>query len=263
MYICATVRNADLVCEDVVSYDLQLEKPLSSRPGQYIMLWVPRIGEIPLSVALEEGESVRLLVARKGRVTTYMHSNVAPGCRVFLRGPLGRGFTLEAGKALIVGGGVGVAPLLYLCKTLKERGARVTVAVGFRSAKCTPYIDSFSRYADELHIATEDGSLGARGTAVDLAAELIKRSAYDIVYTCGNEHMMRRVIELALKNDVRVEASVERLIKCGIGICGTCVLEPQGIRVCVEGPVLDGRTLAEVEDFGRWWRDSAGKRIPI
>ncbi|MEM2822785.1 MAG: hypothetical protein QXF69_01680 [Thermofilaceae archaeon] len=263
MYIYATVLRVDRVCEDIVSYDLQLEKTLASKPGQYIMLWLPRVGEIPLSVMLDEGKKIRLLVARKGRVTTYMHSNVRPGCRLFLRGPLGRGFTLEVDKALVVGGGVGIAPLVHLCKTLRERGARVTAAVGFRSSKCTPLINCLSNYAVELHVATEDGSLGVRGTAVDLAAELIGRGDYDIVYTCGNERMMKQVVELALRNGMRVEASLERLIKCGMGICGTCALEPQGLRVCFEGPVFDGNTLAEVEDFGRWWRNGAGRKIPI
>lgn len=244
-------------------YTLELEKPLHSMPGQFVMLWVPRIGEIPLSVAFEKDERIQLLVARKGKVTSYLHKNVVPGCRLFLRGPLGRGFGISASKALIVGGGVGVAPLVYLSKVLKEQGARVTVAVGYRSANCTPFIDRLAAYADELHVATEDGSLGVKGTAVDLSAMLIKRGAYDIVYTCGNELMMKRVVEMAVEKGVKVEASLERLIKCGIGICGTCALEPLGLRVCLEGPVFNDRTLARLEDFGRWWRDAAGRRVPI
>lgn len=263
MYICATVQRVNRVCEDVALYFLELEEPLYPKPGQYVMLWVPRIGEIPLSVALSEGNRMQLLVAKKGKVTSYIHNNVTSGCRLFLRGPLGRSFTLKAGKALVVAGGVGVAPLVYLCEALKELGAHVTVAAGFRSSKCTPFIDYLSERADEFHIATEDGSLGVKGTAVDLATALIGRGAYDIVYTCGNEHMMKQIVELALKNGVEVEASLERLIKCGLGLCGACALEPLGLRVCLEGPVFDGRTLARVEDFDRWWRDGAGRRVPI
>lgn len=263
MYICANVEHADRVSEDVMCYTLVLEEPLKSKPGQFVMLWVPRVGEIPLSVAFEEGDTIQLLVARKGKVTTYLFDRVAPGHKLFLRGPLGRGFRIEASRALVIGGGVGVAPLLYLCKALKENGARVTVAVGYKSASCAPFLDRISTYADELHVATEDGSLGVRGTAVDLCAKLIQKGASDIVYTCGKEPMMKRVVELATERGVKVEASLERLIKCGMGICGTCALEPLGLRVCLEGPVFDGETLLKLEDFGRWWRDAAGRRVPI
>lgn len=263
MYICANVERVDQVCEDITCYTLELERPLKSKPGQFVMLWVPRVGEIPLSVAFEEGERIQLLVAKKGKVTTYIHKHVVPGCKLFLRGPLGRGFRIEVSRALVIGGGVGVAPLLYLCKVLKEHGARVTVALGYKSASYTPFLDRLSIYADELNVATEDGSLGVRGTAVDLSNMLIRSGASDIVYTCGKELMMKRVVEIATERGVRVEASLERFIKCGIGICGTCALEPLGLRVCLEGPVFDGETLMQLEDFGRWWRDAAGRRVSI
>lgn len=263
MYVSAVVSRVTFVCQDVARYVLELERPLLSAPGQFVMLWIPGVGEIPLSVALEERGRVHFIVARKGRVTSYLHRNIGEGERLFVRGPLGRSFKVRRGKALIVGGGVGIAPLVYLSKVLRELGAHITAAVGFKSAEQARLAADMLNYAEEVHLATEDGSAGVEGTAVDLAVRLIGGSSYDVVYTCGREQMMRQVVELALSRGLYVEASLERLIKCGIGICGSCTLEPLGLRVCSEGPVFDGAVLVQTEDFGRWWRDAAGRKVPL
>jgi len=263
VYISAIVEGVERFGGDVLRCTVKLERPLSSAPGQFVMLWVPRVGEIPLSVALEEGARAHLIIARKGRVTGYLYDNLREGARLFVRGPFGRGFTVRGGSALLVGGGVGVAPLIHLARALSEAGARVTAAVGFRSGDYLGLADRLGRYADELYVATEDGSAGVRGTAVGLAAPLLERTRYDVVYVCGREAMVRQIVELALSGGLEVEASLERLIKCGIGICGSCALEPLGLRVCREGPVFSGRVLVQLEDFGRWWRDAAGRRVPI
>lgn len=264
MYLSATATDAAFICEDVARYTLLLERPLMSTPGQFVMVWIPRVGEIPISVALERGNEVLFVVARKGRVTGYMLSSVRIGSRIFIRGPLGRGFnTTGVKRALVVGGGVGAAPLLYLCKTLAQAGVEVVVALGFRSARCCILVEDIARYASEVHVATEDGSRGMRGTAVDLASKLVASSRFDKVYACGKEIMLKQVVDIARAHKIPVEASLERLVKCGIGLCGACVLEPLGLRVCSDGPVFDGETLAQLEDFGRWWRDGAGRKIPL
>ncbi len=263
MYVGSEVLRAEPVGPDVVRYVLKLERRLGSSPGQFVMVWVPRVGEVALSVAREEGREIHLLVARKGRVTGFMHDNVREGWRLYVRGPLGRGFAVAKGTALLVGGGVGVAPLIHLCAALKGAGARVVAAIGLRSADYRALAEDLASCADEAHVATEDGSLGIRGTAVDVAEALLSERHFDFVYVCGKEAMMRQVIELAMARGVRVEASLERLVKCGIGVCGACVLEPLGLRVCADGPAFDGDTLTRAGDFGRWWHDAAGRRVPL
>jgi len=231
-----------------------------ARPGQFVMLWDPGVGEIPLSVAgVREG--LRLVVARRGRVTSHLHGILGPGSRVHLRGPYGRGFSFDGvRRALIVGGGYGVAPLLYLAERLSERGAELDVLLGFRTGDDVMYVEEFGRLASSVSVATEDGSYGVRGLVTDL---LPGEADYDAVYTCGREAMMVKVVRWCLGRGLRVEASLERLVRCGIGICGSCALEPLGLRVCSDGPVFEGRTLAMLEDFGRYWRGPSGVRVEI
>ncbi|MCD6358105.1 MAG: dihydroorotate dehydrogenase electron transfer subunit [Thermoproteales archaeon] len=263
MYLRARVREVRQLCEGVREYVLELPSELRSSPGQYVMVWVPRVGEIPISVAGEEGRELRLVIARKGRVTSYIHEHVTEGSQLFIRGPLGKGFTLRRGAALLVAGGYGAAPLLHLASALAKVGAHVVVALGFRDKERSMLVREFEEVADEVVVATEDGSLGYRGLVTDLAFRIMAESRYDVIYTCGKEQMMAKVVRRALEAGVEVQASLERLIKCGIGVCGSCALEPLGLRVCVDGPVFDGRVLVQLEDFGRWWRDAAGRRVPI
>jgi dihydroorotate dehydrogenase electron transfer subunit len=90
---------------------------------------------------------------------------------------------------------------------------------------------------------------------------LIKTGKYDQIITCGPERMMKKVIDLALENDIKVQASLERFMKCGIGICDACAVN--GLHVCKDGPVFNGELLLKLSDFCRWRRDASGKRIKI
>ena len=251
------------LCQGIKEYILEGARPLNSRPGQYLMVWIPRVGEIPISVAWEEDCRVRLVVARRGRVTGYMHDNIRAGDRMFVRGPFGRGFSLDSRRPLIVAGGYGNAPLYHLARTLKSRGAVTTVVLGFKNRDNALLVEDFKAVTDRLIVATEDGTLGIKGTAVDVAVRLLDGDSYDFVYTCGKELMMKEIVEAAMDRGLRVEASLERYIKCGIGLCGTCVLEPLGLRVCRDGPVFNGEILVKLDDFGRWWHDAAGRRVPL
>lgn len=264
MYLRALTENVCELCRDVKGYFLALEKRLGSKPGQFIMLWVPGVGEIPLSVTDEEDKKVLLVIARKGRVTTFIHNNVRPGSVMYLRGPLGRGFQVNSdSRALIVGGGCGAAPLLFLTKMLVRNRSQVTVALGFKDRDSVMLVEEFLKYTKDVYVATEDGSVGVRGTVIDLMEKLVSDGAYDFVYTCGKEAMMKAVVSKAIDMGLEVEASLERLVKCGLGICGSCSLEPLGLRVCADGPVFKGRVLTQLDDFGRWWRDASGRRVPL
>lgn len=262
-YTRARVAEVLDLAPSVKMYILELPRPLGSQPGQYVMVWLPGVGEFPVSVAGEKGGVVRLVVARKGRATGYMHERVAEGGYVFVRGPLGRGFRLDARKALLVGGGYGAAPLLYLAERLSGAGTTVHAVLGFRSREHALLVEDFRRVAGEVWVATEDGSEGFKGTAVDLFERVFPGGGYDAVYTCGKELMMEKVVRRAVEAGVRVQASLERIIKCGVGVCGACALEPLGLRVCSDGPVFDGETLLSLEDFGRYWRDHSGRRVPL
>ena len=245
-------------------YKLEPLREISATPGQFLMVWLPRVGEIPISVAGLEGGELLLAIARRGKVTSTIHETVGEGSRLYVRGPYGRGFTLKGvRRALLVSGGCGIAPLRLLAEVLNRRDVECTAIAGFNSASEVFFVRDLEAYCSSVTLLTTDGSAGARGSAVDALFPAISRIKPDVIYTCGPELMMVRVVELALAKGVRVEASLERYVKCGIGLCGSCVLEPLGLRVCKDGPGFSGELLAKLKDFGRWWRGADGRTRPI
>lgn len=211
---------------------------LRSYPGQFIMLNLPRYEEIPLSLSSPNSVTVRAVGE-----TTYALIRLSAGEIVGIRGPFGKPFTPTDGKALLVAGGIGAAPLYYLHDYLKRRGAEVKVLFGARKAEELVWKDRFS----VLMVATDDGSEGLRGTVIDLLKEE-ELQQYDRIYVCGPEEMLRKAFTHLKEKEVleKAEFSLERYMKCGIGVCGTCILE-DGSRVCAEGPVFSGKDLEGVE----------------
>lgn len=232
----------------IKEFDVRAAGLVPPMPGQFAMLWIPRVGEIPLSFADYSGGVAKFIVSRVGRVTTYMHQELGEGSAVYIRGPYGRGFSLRSsGRCLLVGGGYGLAPLYYLGKTLKARGCSLEILLGFRNSKETFYVEEFGELGD-VEYSTEDGGGGFKGTVVELLQNKFEDSAYDIVYACGKEAMLVKVVEECVKRGVEVEVSLERLIKCSLGVCGACSVEPLGLRVCRDGPVFDGSILMSLKE---------------
>jgi len=115
------------------------------------------------------------------------------------------------------------------------------------------------RAAGPVHVSTDDGSEGFHGFVSDLAAKLLHEERFDMVLTCGPEVMMKKVVDAANARRVPVQASLERYMKCGIGICDACAFDDK--LVCYDGPVFGGEELAKSQDFGRWRRDISGRRV--
>jgi len=207
---------------------------LRSYPGQFIMLNVFGLEEIPLSLSSPDSVTVKAV----GETTKALIS-IPTGTFVGVRGPFGRPFSPTNKKALFVAGGIGIAPLVFLNDFLTACGAKVRLLYGAKSSDELVWVDRF----DEVRISTEDGSEGLKGTVLDLLKDENLRD-YDRIYVCGPEAMLRKVLEIVKKEGMekRTEFSVERMMKCGIGVCGSCVLE-DGLRVCAEGPVFRGDEL--------------------
>lgn len=236
-----------------------LEGELGSSPGQYVMVWVPGIGEIPISIARELDGETWLLVAKVGRVSSALHSLEA-GDKLWIRGPFGRGFSLGGGKVALVGGGYGISPLIFLAEKLMKSGkTEVRFYAGFRSSNDVILENLLREVSDELIITTEDGSKGVKGKVV----EHVDFDWPERICSAGPEAMLREVVNEALRVGKDVEVSLERLIRCSLGICGSCSLDPHGLLVCRDGPVFDGRTLAETRDFGSYWRGFDGRKVKL
>ncbi len=222
------VRHTDSIAT------LIFERELHSYPGQFLMVNVFGYEEIPLSLSSPNsvtvkavGETTRALVRFEG------------GELVGLRGPFGRPFT-PSDKALIVAGGIGIAPLKYLHDFLIERGAEVSVIFGARTSEELIWKEEF----ENLIVATDDGSEGFKGNVVDRVKD-VDLSKFDRIYCCGPKPMLGGLFKLFKAEGVlhKAEFSLENYMRCGIGLCGSCVLE-NGLRVCVEGPVFRGTDIS-------------------
>ncbi len=233
-----------------------------ARAGQFLMVLLPNIDEIPISVACADSSSgiIELAIAKVGDCTSKIHE-LREGDTLGLRGPYGNGFDVsyELESAWLVAGGCGAAPLRFLAEELKEKGVHVTSFLGARSREHLLYVEHF-RKVGEVRIATDDGSAGFKGFVTDLLKEELRKEKPDMIFTCGPEIMMRKVCEIAAAQNIPVQASIERIVKCARGACGACDIF--GFRVCKDGPVFDGKFLLKTE-FGRWKRDKSGKRIAI
>jgi dihydroorotate dehydrogenase electron transfer subunit len=222
-----------------------------ARPGQFVMVWIPGIDEIPMSLSLIEARQA-ITVEAKGEATRMLH-DMQEGDRIGIRGPYGQGFTLEGTRHLYVAGGTGAAPLLPLI----QRSSDATVLLGAQTADRLLFPDEIAESAN-LHVATDDGTRGHHGYVTDLLDEI---GQHDVVYTCGPEPMMKKVLDWSQRQGVALQASLERYMKCGIGLCDACAID--GYHVCRDGPVFTGEMLAGLDDFGHRKRAPSGRQMPL
>ena len=248
----------DIVRESHHTTTYRFRADLGGDPGQFVMVWIPKYDELPM--ALSYLGPVKGITVRDYGDATHALMAYAPGQRIGVRGPYGDTFRLEGEKVLAVAGGVGMASLIAAIEGFAQQGAQVTTALGARSAEELLFVDR-AVAAGETHLATDDGSRGFQGFVPVLAERLMEKYAFDQVITCGQEKMMQLVLNAAIQRNLPVQASLERYMKCGIGICDACVLDDR--LVCVDGPVFSGEELAASEDFGKFRRDKTGRRVPV
>jgi len=235
------------------------EYPVDIEPGQFLMLWVPGIGEAPFSVSRYDGSIMCVSVRKAGEVTSAMHKMKA-GDKIGIRGPYGNGFKLKGEQIALVAGGCGAAPLLYLANIAHRENKKAHTFIGSRTKEDILFHDEFETYGD-LHVATDDGSYGRKGRPTDIFEEILEKQEIDTVYTCGPEKMMKHVLNICAKKKVPMQASLERHMKCGVGLCGACLIS--GMSVCRDGPVFDDKLLSKMKEFGTLKRDSCGVRKEI
>ena len=226
-------------------------------PGQYIMVWIRGVDEIPMSLSYPNAITVQKI----GEATSALFK-LGKGDSFGIRGPSGNGFSLEGESILLIAGGVGAAPLGALAERAKSDGAKVETILGSKSADELLFEKRFVD-AGELMVTTEDGSLGHHGLATELVGEL-DLTKYDVIYSCGPEKMMFRVLNIAegVGMSSRAQFSLQRYVKCGLGICGTCCIDPSGMRICRDGPIFRGDQLIGTE-FGQYMRDASGRRVKL
>jgi dihydroorotate dehydrogenase electron transfer subunit len=227
-------------------------------PGQFIMVWIPRHDELPMALSYL-GPVKGITVHAHGEDTKALQT-FQPGDRVGVRGPYGNTFRLEGEKILAVAGGTGMASMIAAIEAFAHQGAQVTTAVGARTSEELLFVDRASA-SGEMHVSTDDGSRGFHGLVPALAEKLLDKHKFDQVVTCGPERMMKMVLDAAVKRGLPIQVSLERYMKCGIGICDACAFDDR--LVCVDGPVFTSAQLAGSRDFGHFRRTKEGRRTSI
>jgi dihydroorotate dehydrogenase electron transfer subunit len=228
---------------------ITFDQPLNSIPGQFVMLWLPGVGEKPFSIAAADPFSV--LVVDVGPFSHALHS-LKTGERLWVRGPLGQGFQLSGSRSLLVAGGYGAAPLLFLAQRAAQNGQTIDVCLGARQATDILLKDSFEKLGAHVRVSTDDGSLGEQGLVTQIAAANIRDHRPDAVYACGPVKMLEAVEMLAQTEHIPAQLSWEAHMRCGMGLCGHCELLRSGAApdpahldphhrpgwlVCWDGPV--------------------------
>lgn len=229
---------------------LRAEQPLPEiQPGQFVQVRVDGSPSTylrrPISIHdVEYGQNeITLLVQQVGEGTRHLAA-LAEGDVVNMVLPLGNGFSLPKSgeKVLLVGGGIGIAPLYYFAKVLNGKGIRPSLLLGGKTQADLIRFEDYQRLG-ETFVTTEDGSMGEKGFVT--MHSLWQKEHFDKIYVCGPKPMMKAVAQLAAEKDVWCEVSLENLMACGLGACLCCVEDTVDGHVCVckEGPVFNTRRL--------------------
>ncbi|MBP2637605.1 MAG: pyrK 2 [Firmicutes bacterium] len=243
--VTAQVLEHGLIAGDV--WNLVIAAPEIARqtkPGQFVHI---RIND-SLEPLLRRPFSIADCDAAKGTLTiiyrvvgrgTALMTQLKPGDTINCMGPLGNGFQLTAQRPLLVGGGMGLAPLLFLARAFCSLPA--TILMGGRNEQELFWPTLYAGVCKNIHITTDDGSVGQRGFTVDLLPELLQSGNFDAVYTCGPHVMLKGVVALADKHSIPCQVSLEDYMACGVGACLSCTCagtSGKRLKVCTDGPVF-------------------------
>ena len=222
---------------------------LSICPGQFANVQVNNSPSTylrrPISIhdVDDDNNEISLLIQKVGEGTKHL-AELKYGDKVNLVYPLGHGFSMPSSRerVLLVGGGIGIAPLYFFAKMLNENGIRPTLLLGGKTKDDLFRLVDYQKLGD-VFVTTEDGSLGEKGFVT--AHSIWKNQVFDKIYVCGPKPMMKAVAAMAKEKDVWCEVSLENLMACGLGACLCCVEDTIDGNVCVckEGPVFNIRRL--------------------
>ncbi len=248
--ITAKVVSQEKLATDVYSLIIKADEiAANAKAGQFVSLYskdgsnlLPR----PISLCeINKNEGTLRLVYRVVGKGTKEFSGLQAGDTIDVMGPLGNGFNQKENRAILIGGGIGIPPMLELAKELK---CEKSVVLGFRDE--TFLIDDFNMTDAEVFMASEDGKTGVKGTVLDAIREYGVKG--DIIYACGPTPMLRALKEYALENDIEAQLSLEEKMACGIGACLACVCNSTEVddhshvknkRICKDGPVFDAKEI--------------------
>ncbi|MGA1848965.1 MAG: dihydroorotate dehydrogenase electron transfer subunit [Thermoplasmatota archaeon] len=240
-------------------------------PGQFLMVWIPGIDEVPMSLSIldEDPFLLGITVQNIGEATEALCS-LQEGEWIGIRGPYGNGFSLpdrrDIDRIIGVSGGVGGASTILPMERARDAGFETVNLVWARDDGLMLFRERWQRYSTRVLFSTDDGSFGHKGFVTELLDLELSSLTEDqrrrtIIFTCGPEVMMAAVRTVLKRYGVSGQFSLERFMKCGLGLCDSCSMS--GRRVCMDGPVFSLKELDELEEFGISHRDRSGSLIPL
>ncbi len=239
----AVTKQIDLIAPQIAA---------EAVPGQFVNVQVSRrtapLLRRPLGVAgVDREHGVITLIYRIIGEATKILADVCSGDVISVVGPLGHGFDRSAKHPLLIGGGTGLAPLLYLAETMAAEGIKPDVIMGGRTADDLFWKDMYLDLVERMGLTTDDGSLGTKGTVMAELPLVLHRIHYDCVYVCGPAPMMKAVSAAVLEKGIKCQVSLEKYMACGLGACLSCSCQGIGkrIKVCQDGPVFWAEEVAE------------------
>jgi dihydroorotate dehydrogenase electron transfer subunit len=244
-----------------------------AKPGQFLMVWLPGVDEVPMSVALDDGELTKITFFDIGDATQALF-RCRVGDLVGLRGPYGTHYEWDPGQHLcLIAGGYGAAPLYFVAVESIKDGCTIDFIIGARSREHLLYVEEVEKLqSTKLHISTDDGSMGFKGRNTEVLEQLLtarrlsaaarprRDGPLTAVFACGPELMLKRISAICSEQSIRCAMSLERYMKCGYGLCGNCVMDPLGIRLCIDGPVVQNDLCQRLTEFGKYHRDDLGRK---
>jgi dihydroorotate dehydrogenase electron transfer subunit len=253
------VKIIDVFKENRSVSTLTFADPENAHPGQFVMVWVPGVDEIPMSISIN-GEKKGMTIKAIGEATDALN-NLSLGDKIGIRGPYGTYFKPRTKNILVVAGGIGIAPILPFIEGHQKDDIQIIVALGAVTKEELVFEERLKGKCKELHVATDDGSFGYHGFVTDLAMDIAKKNNIEEILTCGPEIMMVKMVEFAQNNNLKIQASLERYMKCGVGICDSCAID--GFHICRDGPVFSEDVLFKLNDLGQFKRDVCGRRVKV
>jgi dihydroorotate dehydrogenase electron transfer subunit len=237
-----------------------------AKPGQFLMVWIPRIEELPLSIMISDIKNYAAVTIRKHGYGSTSLFEMKKGDKLGIRGPYGNSFIFKETfkNIILIGGGTGLVPLVRLLDTIKYKKIKITIIIGSRSKNEIFFTDLIKKILKnnnmfEILISTEDGSFGKKGFPMDILKDIFfeETNNIDMIYTCGPELMMKKIFDMANLKKIPIQASLERYMKCGIGICSSCCIN--NMLVCYDGTIFDTEQLQKMSEFGFSYRDKSGR----
>ena len=244
----ASVVRQEQIGRDIYSMTVDCPEIADAAvPGQFASLFTgdnSRLLPRPISICDADDGKLRFVYRIAGEGTRII-SGLKSGDKIRLLGPLGNGYTLKDGSAILMGGGIGIPPMLYLAKKLKSKGVELKIVLGYRDEE---FLKAEFDDLGEVYVSSDTGFMGVKGTVIDAIREY--NIDGDVIYACGPKPMLKAIKTFAQEKGTEAQLSLEERMACGIGACLACVCETtatddhskvNNARVCADGPVFDAK----------------------